>query len=224
MRIRRSHLLCTAITGHLHIQVALLSISLLAIAPPTFTAKPVDIPIRLNTLGFLPDHDKRASIATPCSEFSVIDEASGSAVFRGKPGGPVRNADTGEDFHTITNTQGVFVFTSLQPGKYTATVEASGFKRADVTEIVIEVSQPAKVDVALEVGAVTEAVTVTAGAQEVINTTSPVLSKTITAKQVEDLPLLSRNPLDLARLQAGLAVSGTNVRDASIQGLRGTAT
>jgi hypothetical protein len=136
----------------------------------------------------------------------------------------ITHTSTGEELKATTNSQGAFVFTSLAPGKYRATVEATGFKRAEVTEIVVEVSQLAKIDVSLEVGAVTEQVTVTAEAQEVINTTSPVLSKTINAKQVQDLPLLSRNPLDLARLQAGLAVNGTDVRNASVQGLRGSAT
>ncbi|HXG92081.1 MAG TPA: carboxypeptidase-like regulatory domain-containing protein [Blastocatellia bacterium] len=136
----------------------------------------------------------------------------------------LKNISTGEELRTSTNSQGVFVFPSLLPGTYSATVEASGFKRTEVTEIVIEVSQQAKVDITLEVGTVNEQVTVTSEAQEVINTTSPVLSKTINAKQVQDLPLLSRNPIDLARLQPGLAVSGTDVRNASVQGLRGNAT
>jgi hypothetical protein len=135
-----------------------------------------------------------------------------------------KQAGTNEEFKAMTNTQGAFSFPSLAPGKYSMTVEASGFKKTELTEINIEVSQPAKVDVHLEVGAMTEQVTVTGTAQEVINTTSPTLSKTITAKQVQDLPLLSRNPLDLARLQAGLAVNGTDVRNASVQGLRGNAT
>src|SRR6185436_18948306 len=113
---------------------------------------------------------------------------------------------------------------SLVPGKYAASVEATGFKRSELTEITIEVSQAAKIDVKLEVGAVSEQVTVTSEAQETINTTSPVLTKTINAKQVQDLPLLTRNPLDLARLQAGLAVNGTDVRNAAVQGLRGNAT
>ena len=133
-------------------------------------------------------------------------------------------AGTNEEFKATTNSQGVFSFPSLAPGRYSLTVEASGFKTTELTEVNIEVAQPAKVDVNLEIGAVTEQVTVTGTAQEVINTSSPTLSKTITAKQVQDLPLLSRNPLDLARLQAGLAVNGTDVRNASVQGLRGNAT
>lgn len=136
----------------------------------------------------------------------------------------MKNSGTGEETKTSTNSQGAFSFPSLAPGKYSATVEAGGFKKTELTEVVIEVAQAAAVEVSLEVGAVTEQVTVTGTAQEVINTTTPTLSKTITAKQVEDLPLLSRNPLDLARLQAGLAVNGTDVRNASVQGLRGNAT
>ncbi|HVG20397.1 MAG TPA: carboxypeptidase-like regulatory domain-containing protein [Blastocatellia bacterium] len=136
----------------------------------------------------------------------------------------LRNTATGEEVRANTNSQGTFSFPSLLPGKYSATVEATGFKRTELTEIVIEVSQSAKVDIKLEVGAMSEQVTVTGEAQEVINTTSPVLSKTINAKQVADLPLLTRNPLDLARLQAGLAMQGVDVRNASVQGLRGNAT
>jgi len=136
----------------------------------------------------------------------------------------LKQVGTNEEFKATTDSQGAFVFPSLPPGKYSATVEASGFKRTELTEVIIEVNQQAKVDISLEVGAVTEQVTVTGTAQEVINTTSPTLSKTINAKQVNDLPLLSRNPIDLARLQAGIAVTGTDIRNASVGGLRGTAT
>jgi hypothetical protein len=136
----------------------------------------------------------------------------------------IKNTATGEEFQVETNSQGVFVLPSLLPGKYSATIEASGFKRTEVTEIIVEVSQPAKIDIKLEVGSVNEQVTVSGASQEVINSTSPVLSNTINTRQVKDLPVLSRNPLDLARLQAGLAVIGNDVRNASVGGLRGSAT
>ncbi|HJQ23562.1 MAG TPA: glycoside hydrolase family 9 protein [Blastocatellia bacterium] len=119
MRTRRSHLLCTII------------ISLLAMAPSAFTAHAVDTRIRLNTVGFLPEHDKRASIAAPCSEFSVNDEASGKAVFRGKTLGPVHNADTGEDLYVAD-------FSVLRrPGLYH--LEAAGVGRSAVFRISNEV-------------------------------------------------------------------------------------
>ena len=152
----------------------------------------------------------------------VVADPNGAAISGASV--TLKQSGTNEELKASTNAQGVFSFPSLQPGRYSVTVEANGFKKTELTEVVIEVAQPAKVDVNLEIGAVTEQVTVTGTAQEVINTSSPTLSKTITAKQVQDLPLLSRNPLDLARLQAGLAVNGTDVRNASVQGLRGNAT
>ena len=136
----------------------------------------------------------------------------------------LKNSGTGEEAKATSNAQGAFAFPSLAPGKYSATIEAAGFKKTELTEVTIEVAQPAALEVSLEVGAVTEQVTVTGTAQEVINTSTPTLSKTISSKQVQDLPLLTRNPLDLARLQAGIAVNGTNIRSSSVQGLRGSAT
>jgi hypothetical protein len=79
------------------------------------------------------------------------------------------------------------------------------------------------VNVQLEIGLAGESVTVTA-AQEVINTGSPSLTNVINTRQVVDLPLPTRNPLELAGLQAGIAVTGTDVRGSSIAGLRQTAT
>src|SRR5215471_11841052 len=152
----------------------------------------------------------------------VVKDPNGAAIANATV--TVKNTATNEEAKVTTNQLGAFAFPSLAPGKYSATIEAGGFKKTELTEVTIEVNQPSAVEVSLEVGAVTEQVTVTGTAQEVINTTTPTLSKTITAKQVNDLPLLSRNPLDLARLQAGLAVQGTDVRNASVQGLRGNAT
>ncbi len=152
----------------------------------------------------------------------VVKDANSAAIVGATV--TLKNTATGEEFKATTNALGAFSFPSLAPGKYTATIEAGGFKKTELTEVTIEVAQPAAVEVSLEVGAVTEQVTVTGTAQEVINTTSPTLSKTISAKQVADLPLLNRQPLDLARLQAGISVNGTDIRNASVQGLRGNAT
>jgi hypothetical protein len=152
----------------------------------------------------------------------VVADPNGAAITGASV--TLKQAGTNEELKATSNSQGAFAFPSLQPGRYSLTVEAKGFKKTEVTEVNVEVAQPAKIEIGLEIGAVTEQVTVTGTAQEVINTTSPTLSKTINSKQVQDLPLLSRNPLDLARLQAGLAVNGTDVRNASVQGLRGNAT
>jgi endoglucanase len=56
--------------------------------------------IRLNTIGYLPGKDKKASIAAPCSQFAVLRVADGSKAFEGTVTGPVLNNDTQEQLYT----------------------------------------------------------------------------------------------------------------------------
>ncbi len=147
---------------------------------------------------------------------------SGSAIVTGATV-TIRNNGTGIESVTTTNDQGEFVFPQVTPGKYSVSVEAKSFKKAVVPDVVVEVGVPARATVTLEVGDVSESVTVIAS-QEVVNISSPTLTNVINTRQVQDLPLPLRNPLDLAGLQPGVAVVGTNTRDASVSGLRQTAT
>ncbi len=133
------------------------------------------------------------------------------------------NTATGAERSAVSSSAGTFDFQALQPGRYTLTVEAKGFRRAVARDIVVSVASAAQVNIPLEVGLAEEVVTVTA-TQEAINTNSPSLTNTISTRQVADLPLPGRNPLELAGLQSGIAVDGTNVRGSSIAGLRQTAT
>src|SRR5215475_10046222 len=131
---------------------------------------------------------------------------------------------TCEEFRSVTDAQGAFVFPSMPLGQFSVTIEAAGFKRLEAQGVTLEVGAPAKLNVAMEVGQVSEAVVVSGEVQEVINTTNPTLTNVINTRQVKDLPLVGRNPLDLARLQAGVAVTGDDTRQASVGGLRGSAT
>jgi hypothetical protein len=151
----------------------------------------------------------------------TVNDPAGAVV----PGANVtlRNNATGAVKTTTTADNGVFNFTELEPGIYTVTVENTGFKRSVANNIEVNVSAPSQVTINLEAGTVNETVTVT-GAQDVINSTSPSLTNVINTRQVTDLPLPTRNPLDLAGLQAGIAVTGNDTRGASIGGLRQTAT
>jgi len=135
----------------------------------------------------------------------------------------LKNNGTGTTRNTVTNERGMFVFTAIQPGTYSITVENRGFKRAVASDVAVQVSKEAQVTIPLEIGQASETVTV-AATQEVINTTSPTLTNVINTRQVVDLPLGDRNPLGLAALQAGIAVIGTDTRGASVAGLRQTAT
>lgn len=84
---------------------------------PTRAADP---PIRLNTIGFLPDSQKRASIAAPCSEFTVVRLSDGARVISGRVGEPAVNADTNEKLTTAD-------FSALKrPGLYYLDVPGIG--------------------------------------------------------------------------------------------------
>ncbi len=160
--------------------------------------------------------------ATRGSLSGLVSDANNAAVPAARIA--AKHATTGEEFRGTTDAQGAFIFPSLPPGQYTITVEASGFKQSEVQAVTVEVGTTAKLNLPLEVGAINEVIVVTGEVQEVVNTSNPTLTNVIGTRQVKDLPLPTRNPLDLARLQAGIAVSGTNTRTANVGGLRGSAT
>jgi len=145
----------------------------------------------------------------------------GSAVVAGATV-TVVNVTTGAERSGVTNSSGAFDFQTLLPGTYTISVEAAGFKKAIVRGVIVSVASTAQVIIPLEIGLANETVTITT-TQDVINVTSPSLTNVINTRQVVDLPLGGRNPVELAALQAGIAVIGTDTRGASVAGLRQTA-
>ena len=134
----------------------------------------------------------------------------------------ITSVSTGAERAAVTNSSGGFDFQAVPPGSYNISVEAAGFKKTVVRDVIVSVASNAQVTIPLEIGLANETVTVTT-AQEVINTTSPSLTNVINTRQVVDLPLGGRNPVELAALQAGIAVVGNNTRGASVGGLRQTA-
>src|SRR5262245_46987235 len=102
-----------------------------------------------------------------------------------------------------TNSEGYFVITNLPPDFYGITVEASGFKQFQEKGRKLDPNLPAKIDVAMQPGAVTETVTVTASTAEVQSESSTV-GKLVEINQVEKLQLNGRNPLFLAILKPGV--------------------
>jgi endoglucanase len=82
-----------------------------------------ELPVRLNSIGFLPDKQKRATIASPCSTFTVCRAADDTAVYGGTVTGPFASDDTGEtvyiaDFSDVTET-GAFYLSVDGVGKST---------------------------------------------------------------------------------------------------------
>ena len=104
----------------------------------------------------------------------------------------VRNQDTGFTRSVTSNSRGEYEVTHLNTGTYTVAAEAPGFRRFEHRDLVLESVQTARVDVALEVGTANAQVQVTAGTP-VIETDSPTLSDSKTARELRDLPLNTLN-------------------------------
>ena len=130
----------------------------------------------------------------------VVTDTTGATV----PGAAVvaTNKGTNAARQAITDSEGRFLITPLQPGKYTLRVELSGFKTRR-TDIALSVNQVARVDFRMEVGGLEEVVEVT-GAAPLIEKTTSSLGTVIDAKQVENLPLNGRNFTQLITLAPGV--------------------
>ena len=124
----------------------------------------------------------------------TISDAQGSVV--GKAAVTVTNTETGQKFNTLSDDKGHWAVPSLSTSLYSITIKSPGFKTAEKTGVRLDAGIPATVNLTLEVGAVTETVEVSGGA-EVVESASATVSSNLSGRQVSDLPTPSRNATDL---------------------------
>ena len=108
----------------------------------------------------------------------------------------VTNKATSTQNATTTDGSGYYTFASLPVGAYTLQVEIQGFKRAVQDNVNLEVGQKARIDFSLEVGAVSETVSV-ATAPPTLSTQEASPGGVVENRMISDLPLSSRNWDDL---------------------------
>ncbi|MBL8182671.1 MAG: carboxypeptidase regulatory-like domain-containing protein, partial [Blastocatellia bacterium] len=143
----------------------------------------------------------------------TVSDQSGAPI----PGATVvaRSSDTGLTRTATTGEDGSYRFEFLPVGNYGVEVTAaSGFKKAVQGGIVLRISDITRVDVTLEVGAVSEEVTITSAPPE-INTTSSELGRTVQSAEIENLPLVERNVYALLDLTPGVQSNNNGVATAS---------
>ena len=118
----------------------------------------------------------------------------------------ITNQDTRLTWKAITDNAGYYVVTSLPVGTYNVQVQARGMRKAEKTGYDLADGASISADFKLEVGAVTESVTVTMHGESV-NTVSGELAYTIDSEQVRDLALNGRNYMELVTLMPGVVVT-----------------
>jgi archaellum component FlaC len=128
----------------------------------------------------------------------TVTDSAGSNV----PGATIviTNETTNQSFEVTTNSDGAYHAQDLPSGNYRLNASATGFKKAAVTSLNISPGLRSNVNVRLEVGSVSETVTVTAAAD------------TITSRQIDSLPIAGRNFSNLMALGSG-AISRNSARD-----------
>jgi hypothetical protein len=135
----------------------------------------------------------------------TVTDASGSAV----PAVTVVAAsiDTGVVRDTKTNDRGNYIVTSLLPGRYRITAEAAGFKQAAREPVTLAIDQVARIDFALEVGAVRESVTVETSVV-ILDAATSTIGTVVENQQISEVPLNGRDPIDLVALTTGVRIQG----------------
>jgi hypothetical protein len=138
---------------------------------------------------------------------TVVDQ-SGAAIV----GAPVqiKNAATGVVTTVQTQSDGVFTAINLIPGAYSVSVVAPGFEMTEVPDVVLTVNQKLRVNLSLHAGSVNQTVSVSANGA-LIDSDSPAITTDISSQQIGQMPLPSRNFMQLLVLSPGTLDAGATL-------------
>jgi Carboxypeptidase regulatory-like domain len=184
----------------------------------------------MNSRGFVIGKLLYASVLIFCSAIAAFAQAGRGSISGTvtDPGGAVipgaqvvlEETATGVKQHTVTSAGGLYSFISLNPGVYKVTVSQSGFSTATREKITVNVDETTAVNITLKVGAATETVTVTTGA-DLVEPTNSTVGSLIPAEAIDRVPLLYRNVYDLVQLSAGvISVNGSPNSSDSMQSVQ----
>lgn len=143
----------------------------------------------------------------------IVTDPTGASVSDAKI--KVVNTGTNISHDATSDSSGVYTVPALAPGEYRIEVEQTGFKRQVLSGIVLQVAQEARVNIALQVGEVSESVTVGSSAP-LVNSENATIGGVISEKRVLDMPLNGRNFMQLTLLTGGIDEGGTSNAKAGI--------
>lgn len=134
-----------------------------------------------------------------------VRDASSAAVPQAKV--TLANVGTGEHRSAETDSSGGYEFVNLVPGQYKVEVEKTGFRRFSRDSITVEVQSAVRIDVAMQVGDVSQTVEVT-GETALLQTENATLGQVVDARKVLEAPLNGRNVFGLVALVPGVVPGG----------------
>ncbi|MGH9629317.1 MAG: carboxypeptidase regulatory-like domain-containing protein, partial [Bryobacteraceae bacterium] len=128
------------------------------------------------------------------------------------------NVETGETYSAATNDTGACTIPFVKPGTYTLTVESAGFKKHNQPNIRLDTAANTRVDVKLQLGEVTESITVDAEVP-LLRTENSSVGRVVQNKTIANMPLINRRAAQLVRL-SGFVVQRGNGAQFQIAGGR----
>ncbi|QOY85578.1 TonB-dependent receptor [Paludibaculum fermentans] len=118
----------------------------------------------------------------------------------------ITNTETSAARKTVTTDSGTYSFVQLPPGNYRVEAQAPGF-RTQLQQVQLQINVPLTLNIKMELGLVTETVSVEADAASV-NTQNATVGSPFTQTQIRQLPLQTRNVVELLSLQPGVTSQG----------------
>jgi hypothetical protein len=119
----------------------------------------------------------------------------------------IRNDATGTVRATVSNQQGEYVFSQVEPATYTLVVENSGFKKLEHKGVIVGTQEQIRLDLKMEIGEVSQSVEVTSAVPLIENATASN-GQVLNTQQITDLPNLGRNTFLLSKLNNNVVPSG----------------
>jgi hypothetical protein len=132
------------------------------------------------------------------------------------------NHETGQVLTTTTNDSGIYNFSGLPPSHYTLTAEKGGFKKKVLEDVGVIAEQGNAVNVQLDIGQVTDTVTVSGDSTPLIDTETSNLQGTVTSQEIQKLPSFGRDPFQLLQLAPGAFGDGSQAAGGGTQNLPST--
>src|SRR3989454_591183 len=145
----------------------------------------------------------------------TVTDSSGATLSRATV--TARNLDTGLTNSTVTTDAGLYSLPNLPPGRYSLKVEATGLKKYEREGVTVQTGSTVSLDIEMQLGSVTETITVNADASQLETATSDI-GVTVERSLIANLPLevsgTIRNPLQFITLVPGfVGIVGNNPAD-----------
>ena len=134
----------------------------------------------------------------------IVEDPSGSVINGAEI--TATNIATGQSRSRISGRDGSYNISLLPPGKYKVSVSAEGFQKTEFPSITINVTETAVLNCTLEVGTLSEVITVTAQA-EILQTSTSTMGTLVTGEEVAELPLTTRNYTQVLDFSTGVTAS-----------------